>query len=282
MYKLFAENKRGEKTELTNNPALTIVSIDGFDPPEATINTTKIAGADGSVFNSAYANERPITITGVINYPAEQNRLMLYKWFKSKAPIRLYYQTESRDLYIDGYTQSIQIGYFEKKETLQIVVICPDPWLRNTETETEVISSIVPQFEFPMDIPAEGIEFSYYNLNDEITIVNYGDVDTGAVITIHATGAVNTPKIYNSESLEYMIINTTMVAGDDIIINTNRGEKSINRIRDGVRTVLIGDLADGSIWLQFAPGINKYVIDANSGAENMSINLMLIDLYEGV
>ena len=84
MFTLIAENKYGEQLELTHSEAYVITNIDGIDPPEAVINSTRNAGADGSVFNSAYVDNRVITITLAINAPAELNRINLYKYFKSK------------------------------------------------------------------------------------------------------------------------------------------------------------------------------------------------------
>ena len=79
MYSLSVENTYGDILELTNNPAYCITNVDGIDPPDATINTARNAGADGSVFNSAYMNNRTITITMAINGPAEANRIELYR-----------------------------------------------------------------------------------------------------------------------------------------------------------------------------------------------------------
>ena len=81
MFTLKVRNKYDEELEITNNKAYSIISIDGIDPPESSINTTHNAGADGSVYNSAFINERSITLTLAINSPAETNRLNLYRYF---------------------------------------------------------------------------------------------------------------------------------------------------------------------------------------------------------
>ena len=199
------EDKNKNQLYLTGNPAYVITNIDGFDPPEATINTSKNAGADGSLFNSAYANERQITITMVINAPAEQNRINLYKWFKTKFPVKLIYETESRNLYIEGYVQSIQIGYFEKKQTAQIVVLCPKPYLNGSETNEQIFSNVDPLFEFPFSISAEGIPFSEVLLYVEKSILNHGDILTGVVIKITALGDSLTRGVVLNEKNRYSI-----------------------------------------------------------------------------
>ena len=103
MYELIAQNKYGEQLKMTNNPRYVITDVDGLYPPEGTINTTQVANTDGSVFNSSRINDRVITITMAINAPAEANRILLYRYFKTKYPVRLYYKNGTRDVYIDGY-----------------------------------------------------------------------------------------------------------------------------------------------------------------------------------
>lgn len=108
MYSLTVENIYKQKMELTHNDSYVIESIEGIDPPDATINTTRNANIDGSVFNSSYVNNRQIIITLAINGPAEANRIKLYKYFKSKYPVRLYYKNDTRDVYIEGYCKSLR------------------------------------------------------------------------------------------------------------------------------------------------------------------------------
>ena len=112
MYKFTVENKYGEQMELTNNHRYTITEIDGLYPPDAVINTTKNANMDGSVFNSSSVSNRAITITLSINSPAEANRLLLYRYFKTKYPVRIYYKNGERDVYIDGYVSKMTVAYF--------------------------------------------------------------------------------------------------------------------------------------------------------------------------
>lgn len=282
MFNLIVEDKNKNQLQLTGNPAYAITNIDGFDPPEATINTSKNAGADGSLFNSAYANERQITITMVINAPVEQNRINLYRWFKTKFPVKLTYETESRNVYIEGYVQSIQIGYFEKKQTAQIVVLCPKPYLNGSETNEQIFSNINPLFEFPFSIPAEGVPFSEVLLYVEKSILNYGDIVTGVLIKINALGTIENPKIYNVETREHMILNINLLRGDVVEINTRFGEKSITLIRDGVESSIVGSLEDGSTWFQLEVGDNVFTLNADSGIENMFVSFTVIDQYEGV
>lgn len=302
MYTLIAENKYSEQLELTHNPAYNITDIDGIDPAEAVINVSKNAGADGSVFNSAYVNDRQIVITLSVNAPTETNRIALYKFFKPKFPVTLYYQNATRNVYINGYVQNVAVGFFDKKQTVQITINCPQPFFNGLYTKVQECSNVESLFEFPFSIEEStapivgqavvgtdslggesgGIEFSRLLDYFEATIFNDGDVETGALITIKASGAVDTPKIYNVETNESFIINTTLQAGDLVTINTRRGEKALTLLRNGVTIPLIGSLAEGSTWFQLVPSDNVFTLDADSGVENMLVTFTINDQYEGV
>lgn len=281
MYTLIAQNKYGQQIELTHNEAYVIESIEGIDPPEAVINVVKNANADGSVFNSAYVNERQIIITLAINGPAEDNRINLYKYFKNKYPTRLYYKNGTRDVYIDGYCKNVQISFFNLNQIAQIIIICPDPFFKDSDNELINFSSIDPLFEFPFEIE-EPIALSEILAEVQKNIINNGDVDAGIKLTINITGSVTNPIIYNSETNQYFKLNESFQAGDEIVIDTEFMKKSVTLTRNGAITSLVNVIQSGSTWLQLNPGDNLLTMSADSGSEYLSAYILVSDLYEGV
>ena len=283
MYTFTVENQYGQVLELTHNDAYAVKSILGLDPPDGIINTVRNAGQDGSVFNSAYMDERVITITLAINYPAEINRINLYKYFKIKYPIKIRYKNGSRNVWIIGYTQSVQIAYFDKKETAQITVRSPDPYFNDDKTTMQEMSNVLALFEFPFDIEeTDPVEMSRIELGREQIISNGSDVPIGMKIRIYASGNVVNPQIYNVRTGEFLKILDTMITGDVIEISTMKGSKSAIRYREGVKTSMIGYFAEGSVWLQLLPGENVMSMYAEVGAENLYIDITSTDQYEGV
>ena len=282
MYKLKVENKYGEQMELTKNPRYTISSVDGLYPPESVINTTKVANMDGSVYNSSYVNDRQITITMAINGPAEENRLHLYKYFKTKYPVRLYYGNDVRNVYIDGYVSKMPIEYFEKKQTAQIEITCPMALFRSVEQNITEFSSIENKFVFPFAIEKSGIPFSIPKMGEQKTIVNGGDVETGIVIKLNALGNVTNPKIYDVDNKDHMFLNISMKSGDEITINTLKKEKSIKLLSNGVESNIIGKLEAGSKWFSLIPGDNIFTYEAEEFPENLQCTFIINDQFEGV
>lgn len=284
MYTLIVQNKYGQQMELTHNEAYVIESIEGLDPPEAVINTTRNANADGSVYNSSYVDNRQIIITLAINGPAESNRIQLYKYFKNKYPVRLYYRNETRDVYIDGYCKNMQIEFFNKKQIAQITVLCPEPFFNGANNTIIDFSSITSGFEFPFSVedPPGEIEFSTINIEQEKDLINMGDVETGFDIYLKANGPVTNPTIYNSETNEYIKLNISMAEGDTIFINTRNKQKTIQLTSNGVTTNIIGNLVNGSTWFTLTPGDNLFVITAETTPENLDAYTVLTDQFEGV
>lgn len=283
MYTLIAQNQYGEQMELTHNPAYSIIEIDGLDPPDAAINTARNAGYDGSVFNSAYMKNRTITITMAINSPAEANRIALYRYFKSKIPVRLYYRNGQRNVYIDGYVQSMPVSFFARKQTVQIVILCPRPHFNGVTVQEQGFYTVESLFEFEFSIEEDDpIAFSEIILGVEKSIVNAGDLETGVLIQIEAAGVVDTPKIYDVDTSEYMIFDLQMAEGDLITINTRQGEKSVKMLHNGVTTNIIGQMRQGSSWFTLKPGDNLFTVAADDQGENMVVTFNVIDQYEGV
>lgn len=282
MYTLIVENERGETLELTHNGAYSIQDIDGLDFPDATINTSKTATVDGTTFNSAYVNERTIIVTMAINGPAETNRINLYKYFKSKRKVRLYYKNGVRDVFIDGYVQKIEIGFFEQKQTAQITIICPKTYFNGLEESVTEFSSVESLFEFPFAIEEEGIEFSRLKLGEQKSVINNGDVDTGVLINLSAIGSVINPKIYNVDTRESFILDVQMSEGDTITINTRQKEKGVTMTSKGVTINIIGKMRKGSSWFQLASGDNLFTYDADEFLENLSCTFTIIEQFGGV
>ena len=282
MFSLIVENEKQARLELTNNPAFDIVSTDGFDPPDAVINTTRGAGEDGSVFNSAHLENRVITLTIAINNPAEENRVALYDFFKPKRRVRLYHKTQLRDVYCDGYVQNFPVDYFAKKEVAQITIVCPEPYLIGTADSVTEFSYVEPLFEFPFAIEAEGEAFSELHTVQEEIVKNGGDMSAGAIIEIHATGTLVNPSILNADTGEIIDLTYTLAATDSVFINTKAKQQAIYLLRGGVKTNLVGYISSRSRFLEFAPGDTALVLDATTGASNAVVTVTVEDHFAGV
>ena len=282
MYSLKIENKAGQQFELTSNEArYQVTKIDGLNPPPAVITSAGVAGMDGSRFASAKLGERNLVLYVKINGDVETNRIFLYRFFKTKQYCKIYYENETRSVYAEGYVETIECDLFENGQMMQISIVCNDPYLKALEEIEHELSLIIGAFTFPFAIE-EPIEFSYYE-HDMLTTIAYdGDAESGFIIEIQAGGSVTNPSIYKVGTGEQMSINVTMVQGDLLRINTNKGEKSIEFTHNGVTTNYLRNLQRGSSWLSLDIGDNQFTCDADSGEEMMQIVFKYRTKYEGV
>lgn len=282
MYKCWIENEYGEKLELTNNKNYTVYQIDGLHPPDATINLSKMANVDGSRFNSSSNNERNIIIYLTLEGDCEANRINLYKYARTKRHVKFYYKNESRDICIDGYVESMQISIFEIKQRVQISIICPQPYFKAANIAPVDFALVTPKFIFPFTYEAAGEPFSVLDIGATQSVINHGDIENGVIIDMKARGVVLNPQIYNITKSEFIRLNMEMAKGDEIIINTNKTQKSVMLIHEGVKSNIINSMTVDSTWFQLLPGDNIFSTGADEYAENILCTITHVDEYEGV
>ena len=279
MFTLIAENKYGQTLNLTHNQAYDISSIDGLAPIDATINTTKNAGQDGSVFNSSYNNERQIILTVAINNPAEMNRLNLYKYFRTKEKVRLYYTNDSLNVYIDGYVSEVSVDYFANKQIAQITILCPEPFWNDVYTSVQTIDPSVPLFEFPFSIEEDDpIPFSELDYTGETRVYNDGNVECGCRIRVIPQGNITKFTITNSNTGEVFKYTGSVTAGTPVEIDTRVGHKDV-RI---YTTKKIQYVAAGSTWFQLRPGVNPFYVTTGTGEASCEMIFTVVNQYQGV
>ena len=280
-YKLTVENGAGEQLTLTANPAYDLIEVRGTNPAAATINTMNLAGYDGSKFNSSKVGMRNIVLSLVINHPIEANRIALYRFFRPKKPVRIYYKNSRRDVYIDGFVETFENNPWTKKQQPQISIICPNPYWASVKPATVSFTKSIPMFEFPFSIPAEGIEFSGFETVEGADI-DAGEVETGGIIQMTAIDDVVNPVITNNSTGEFFGIGLELIAGDIVTINTLQGHKSVSLLRDGVVTNILADKLTGSSWITFQRGKNEIGVSAFSGVNNLRVFCEVVPLFEGV
>lgn len=282
MYGLKVENDRGNTLELTGNPNYTVFKIEGLNPPHATINSSVNTTTDGSSINSVRLESRNLVIYMTVNGDVEANRINLYKYFPVKKKVKIFFNNESRNVYIEGNVELIECDLFTSRQVAQISLICPQPYFKAVNELTSIFSDVSPLFSFPFSVAETGVEISAITTNQRKSIVNAGDIETGAIIKLFAIGTVVNPILYDVLKRTHLKLNFTMLPSDTIIINTNVGEKSIELIRDGVTYNALGYMLPDSTWFTLEAGDNVFTYDADSGNSNLQITFTTSVLYSGV
>lgn len=270
--------------------------VDGLGPMKADINLIDLATSDGSIFNGSRAVNRNIVLD--LKYMRTHNieslRQLSYRYFPVKKRLKFTIITDNRSCYIYGYVESNEPSIFEKNSFTKISIICPDPYFYSMEDQAHILSGIEGLFSFPFF--NESTVESLLNMGNVVTArtatISYqGDSEIGVMIYIHAKGDVENLSIYNLSTRESMNIEhdklvaltgSGIVLGDDIIISTIRGEKSITLLRGGVFTNIINALSFPITWFTLSQGDNAFAFGADSGKTNLDFVIRNRIIFEGV
>jgi len=275
---------------------LYVKSIDGLGSPKANINLTEVATFDGSIYNSGRAEFRNILVTlgFLFNPDIETMRQKTYKYFPLKRRIKFEIETDNRNCYVYGYVESNEPNIFSKDGDTIISIICPDAYLYDVNPQSTVFSSLSPLFEFPFSnesLVSPLIQFGSITYNTIKTVLYEGDAPVGMLLIIHASGSASNVDIINTETLDSIEIDSTILAtltgsdiieGDDIIISTVRGNKYAKLVRGSTEYNILGALNTDRVWFQLEKGDNVFAYTATSGLSNLTFKIENEIAYEGI
>lgn len=281
MYTAKIQNKNGNILVLTQKEQVyQLQSIEGLNPPHGTVNTTVIVGMDGALYNSSKLETREIVITLKINGDAEQNRLALYSYFRTKEWCRFFYTNESRNVYIDGYVTNVECSMFEQQEVAQITILCPSPYFSDLTEIIDDISSTVSLFTFPFSInQTEPIPISELIENREANVINVSETEVGIKIEVTFYSSATSIEIRNATTGEDITVNYEFDSLDVLTITTVKGKKSLRLMRNGTEINLFPALVKGSVLFQLQVGSN--ILESACDGD-VNIKLYHSNLYRGV
>lgn len=302
-------NYLGEKITLMlarpENSGFVITNMEGLGPVSASINTTKVATNDGSMYNSASLDERNITMSLIFlddgTRTIEDIRHESYKYFPIKRKVHLSIKTDNRTLETEGFVESNEPVIFSSQEYTSISIICPDPFFYSPRYNDTNFSNEFPAFEFPFGTVENLTDFEFDTMYEttEATIVYEGDHEVGVSMFVNFLGYSEAVSIVNKNTEEIMTIDPSRlgkVLGDDlrfrqgdvIAINTKKRNKSVTLTRDGVTYNILNCLAKGTKWFTLAKGENVFYFTAaldgeyDKGTDNVRLHIKNKIIYDGV
>lgn len=279
---------------------LIVKSVEGLGPAKANINVTDISTSDGGIFNSSRLDKRNIVMDLGFLQSSEESiediRQKTYVYFPIKKKVHLTVVTDNHTIETDGYVESNEPDIFSQNEGCSISIICPDPFFYSKNDTATSFSGVEPSFAFPFSndsLTVPLLEMGSIENKSEQLIVYDGNSEIGMTIHIHALGDATNITVYNVLTSDKMIINTDIIktimktekgviAGDTIVINTVKGDKSITLLRDGVSTNILNCLGKGSKWFTLTKGDNIFSYDAETGATNLQFYIVNKVAYDGV
>ncbi len=287
-------NDLGQRIDIAYSFPFFLQSISGIDGINSENYRIKGMGQDGTTLAGSTLDERNIRLIGSIKGDTkdiiERQRLKLLQTFNPKIKGWLHYEygnlkRKIRCSVIKAPTFNKRISTFKYQDFL-IDFLCPSPFWQDLSESKAEIALWRGAFHFPLIIPEnEPIIMGYREPNLIVNIINHGNVETGMKIEFKARGTVENPSLFNVNTREFIKINKAMVSGERISINTNKGSKGITSRLNGVSTDIlefIDIVGGGKTFLQLDPGDNLLRYDADSGLENLDIDIYYHNNYLGV
>lgn len=281
-YSLIWENWKGSRLNLTDERGgIYLDRVEGLHPVKAEFSAASSPYVDGARLNNVRIGVRNIVIYLELLRSVEENKALLYQLFRKKREGTLYYKSAERDVFIKGYVEDITPDQYSNPVTVQLVVVCYDPYFVDAQAIVTEIGRNIPKLHFKLATTAPR-PFGIYNENATQTLRNDGDEQLGMLIHIYANGRAEIPKIYNDETGEFFELGMELMGGDEIVINTKQGEHAVTLIRAAQEFNIFVAITRGSSWLQLDVGANTFGATASSGADALRFTLSAAERYEGV
>lgn len=248
-------------------------------------NTFKYPNQVGKYITNTSLGTRDVAISGWIVGKTEQEIItkkeILSKVINPMHTIRV----KAGEYGIEGCPSSnvkFSNAYKENNDKMckfLIRLFCSFPLFDLDSDVVVSMADITPLFHFPLIIPKQGISMSVRKRTTFTDVVNGGTIPVGCTIRLVATGTVHNPRIINVHTQQYIQINKTMEAGEEIVINT-KDNRYIYGIKEGVKESYLDYFDFDSTWLMLQVGLNTltYKTYASENVEdetykNLNINL---------
>ena len=197
------ENDRGEVLDFSASPRY-VAMLTGTGPPAATINRAKVSVADGTRYNSATVGERELLLTIYILRDIARARLNLYRFIATKSHVKIYYQADGLEVYIEGYVETAEVNPWEENQNVQVSIICPMPFWQDVASTYTDASQVSRLFEFPFytDESKNLLRYPYRQTTTTFNGITFTDNGDGSV-TVNGTATADVYFIldFTSENL---------------------------------------------------------------------------------
>lgn len=257
-----------------------LVSLDGVYKVKNRVNTSQNATTDGSSLSGDALEQRNIVITANMRRNYGANRDHLSRVFKVHSWGTFYHEEDGKTRKIRYYVEDIDVAEKGIIRPITISLICPDPYFTD-DTPTHIeMASWESGFEFPAEIPEEGMEFGSRSKETIIPVDNDSTTAIGIQMTIIAEDTVINPSIMNVTTGETLKLLCTMLPNDQIVITTEQGSIDVVLYRDGEKHDYNWTVdEDNEGYVQLETGRNYINYTADSGGDYMSVNFDFENCY---
>ncbi len=291
-----------EGIKLQNVETRAVLTLDMVSTPDFILNSVDWGAVESTHHSFKYVNQIGVYVTGtsletrsvtIQGWVIAENESMmtirkttLNRFFNPQQAVDLFYKD-----YVLRFLPNTSIRYStviaENNEVIckfKVEGYCPDP-LFSEQVESKVAAaSTQAMFHFPLIIsetpnPPGGIIFGLRQPSLIVTVTNNGAVDVGMKIVFRASGTLTNPSLIEVNTQKFFKVNKTMVAGEEITIDTIIGEKKIEGYLNGITSNYFKYRDLDSEWLQLKVGDNLFRYDADQNVGNLEVYIYYNNKY---
>ncbi len=222
-------NSAGQSIVIGKNSSFLLKMIDGTSDLNIDIIDEKIPNQLGEKYLDSKLNKKRLYFEVILNgeNQEELRRQLIQVLNPALKTGKIEFNKEGKLLEIYFVTEEPPNFTFSKDKRgknfhyCQFGLLCHTPfWIDYVDSELRM-AAWVKKWHFPQSL--EGSEFG--GPGEELTIINEGDVPTPVIIVVK--GVIETPSIANVTTGEYISVNKDLEEGDELIITTEFGNKSV-------------------------------------------------------
>lgn len=287
--KIRYENEAGHFVELTDHAPFVYLSHQGLDGANAQAILSKAPYQMGKTLQGVNVDERLVTLEcALITEDAATNETYRRKLFQAFSPFVDGTLTLIGNTYqMSALCRTTQVPSFKDEDytdfqvimMFQVQLIVPSNFLEGLE-QTVKLERVSNLFKFPHRFKKSKEAISSLNIGGQ-RVINDGDGETALVIEI--IGPTTTPRVENLTTGEFIAVNTPLLAGERLLINTAFGNISVkiinekNEVRDAFQMIDID-----STFFSLQIGENKLHFSAEVGNESAVVNIRYKKKYLGI
>lgn len=283
MFSIQLENESGSVVDINDGVRYHVLNVSGLNPPAASVFMSKSPNRKGGKYNGSTLNERSIILTVKLLGDVEENRNALYAWTETEQYVKVYYRNGIRSVYCEGYVEECAVELYTDNETMDVAIICADPYFKDLQTISADISALLKQFAFPFAIDEAGVPFSTVREGNTAAVL-YDGAETGTRIVVAFRGTVTGFSVFDSKNVSRVFeIKKTFSAGDVLEINGDASPKTVKiYYANGTNENALKYVVGSPTWFTLKKGYNYFGYSAETGVENIEISINFTKKYLGV
>lgn len=247
--RLDVTNKRSMTLSLDmfeNNNGYQIVDIEGLDPVKAKLVSTSYPGVNGEQYQTSTRGARDIKIILDLQpdgldtfYSLRKN---LYTYFMPQSQVGMRFSLDSGlNLELVGIVEEHSSPQFKEDPGVEITLRC-----------------FQPDFLDPNVVIRSGNTVS---TSTNTTIEYPGNLEASTIFRLYLNRSLSDFTIYNTPEdgiVRQLDFSAALIAGDELIISSVKGSKSITLKRSGISSSLLVGRSPQSAWIELYEGNNQF------------------------